>query len=112
MIYAGLYEAPEDAMQMFAVKRTPSNMRASELRYLYYLADIVRNPPCYPDYKLVTLVSMQMAPVPLFTKVRDGCRPYVEIYNENKCLMSTVQDYERMKLFNVAEGKVMSICGW
>lgn len=106
MIYAALYEVPEDAMQMFAVKRTPSNMRPSELRYLYYLADIIHNPSSYPHYKLVTLVSLQMCPVPLFTKVRDGCRPYVEIYNENKCLMSTLQDYERMRLFNIAEGKV------
>lgn len=32
MIYTGLYEVPEDALQMFAVKRCPPNMRASELR--------------------------------------------------------------------------------
>lgn len=106
MIYAGLYQVPEDAMQMFAVKRSPSGMRASELRYLYYLTDIIRNPPCLPHYKLVTVVTLQMSPVPLFTKIRDGCRPYVEIYNENKCLRSTIQEYERMRLFNLAEGKV------
>lgn len=70
LIYAGLYEVPEDALQMFAVKRAPPNMRASELRYLYYLADIVQNPPVYPHYKPITLVSLQMQPVPLFTKVR------------------------------------------
>lgn len=109
MIYSGLYEVPEDAMQMFAVKRIPSNMRASELRYLYYLTDIIRNPPHYPHYKMLSLVSLQMSPVPLFTKVRDGCRPYVEIYSENKCIMSTMQDYEKMRLFNIAEGKVWSI---
>lgn len=70
LIYAGLYEVPEDALQMFAVKRAPPNMRPSELRYLYYLADIVQNPPIYPHYKPITLVSLQMQPVPLFTKVR------------------------------------------
>lgn len=70
LIYADLYEVPEDALQMFAVKRVPPNMRPSELRYLYYLAEILQNPPVIPHYKPVTLVSLQMQPVPLFTKVR------------------------------------------
>ncbi|XP_074031874.1 LOW QUALITY PROTEIN: cyclin-G-associated kinase [Leptinotarsa decemlineata] len=116
LIYAGLFEVPEDALQMFAVKRCPPNMRPSELRYLYYLADIVRNPPLYPHYQPVTLVSLQMQPVPLFTKIRDGCRPYVEVFIENRCILSTIQDYERMRLFNIAEGKCLlpmnaTVCG-
>ncbi|CAH1122615.1 unnamed protein product [Ceutorhynchus assimilis] len=116
MIYAGLYEVPEDALQMFAVKRCPPNMRASELRYLYYLTEIVRNPPLFPHYNPVTLVSLQMTPVPLFTKVRDGCRPYIEVYSENRCILSTLQDYERMRLFNISDGKCLlpinaTVCG-
>ncbi|XP_050313138.1 cyclin-G-associated kinase isoform X2 [Anthonomus grandis grandis] len=116
LIYANLYEVPEDALQMFAVKRCPPNMKASELRYLYYLADIVKNPPLYPHYNPVTLVSLQMTPVPLFTKLRDGCRPYLEVYSENRCLLSTIQDYERMRLYNMADGKCLlplngTVCG-
>lgn len=127
LIYSGLCEVPEDALQIFAVKRCPPNMRASELRYLYYLAGIIQNPPIYPHYKPVTLVSLIMQPVPLFTKVRwverkcwnpkqndrffflfrDGCRPYVEVYSENRCVLSTLQDYERMRLYGYAEGKVV-----
>jgi cyclin G-associated kinase len=132
-IYSFLYEVPEDALQMFAVKRCPPNMRPSELRYLYYLSDIVKDPPTYPHYKPVTLVSIQMQPIPLFTKIRsvltqlvmtqlivsifrDGCRPYLEVYSENRCVLSTLQDYERMRLYNVSEGKVLlpintSVCG-
>ncbi|KAJ8920099.1 hypothetical protein NQ315_011754 [Exocentrus adspersus] len=111
LIYAGLFEVPEDALQMFAVKRCPPNMRSSELRYLYYLADIVRNPPIYPHYKPVMLISLQMQPVPL-----DGCRPYLEVFSENRCVLSTLQDYERMRLYNVVEGKCLlpvnaTVCG-
>lgn len=85
-------------------------------RYLYYLADIVRNPPLYPHYNPVTLVSIQMTPVPLFTKVRDGCRPYLEVYSENRCILSTLQEYEKMRLYNIAEGKCLlalnaTVCG-
>lgn len=91
-------------------------MRPSELRYLYYLVDIIDNPPILPHYKPVTLVSIQLQPVPLFTKIRDGCRPYLEVYNECRCVLSTLQDYERMRLFNIAEGKCLlpintTVCG-
>lgn len=57
-----------------------------------------------------------MTPIPLFTKVRDGCRPYIEIYSENRCILSTLQDYEKMRLYNIAEGKCLlpvnaTVCG-
>lgn len=70
LLYIGLLEVPEDGLQLFAIKRCPPNMSASELRYLYYLTSIVREPPIYPHYKPITLVSLQMQPVPLFTKIR------------------------------------------
>ncbi|KAK9730740.1 DnaJ domain [Popillia japonica] len=116
LIYAGLYEVPEDALQMFAVKRLPPNMRPSELRYLYYLTDIVGDPPVYPHYKPITVVNIQMHPIPLFTKVRDGCRPYVEVYSDNRCVLSTLQDYERMRLYNIMDGTCVlplnvNVCG-
>ncbi|KAK5644950.1 hypothetical protein RI129_006250 [Pyrocoelia pectoralis] len=116
LIYIRLFCVPEDALQLFAVKRIPPNMLPSELRYLYYMTDIIQNPPNYPHYKPVTLVSLQMRPVPLFTKVRDGCRPYVEVYSENRCILSTLQEYELMRLYNISEGKCLlslnsNVCG-
>ncbi|KAF5290014.1 hypothetical protein FQR65_LT11680 [Abscondita terminalis] len=116
LIYVGLFVVPEDALQLFAVKRIPPNMQPSELKYLYYMADIVRSPQLYPHYKPVTLVSLQMQPLPLFTKVRDGCRPYVEVYSESRCVLSTLQEYERMRLYNITEGKCLlplnaNVCG-
>lgn len=48
-----------------------------------------------------------MQPVPLFTRAKDGCRPYVEIYSAGALVFSTRRpDYEDMKLFSVMEGKV------
>ncbi|XP_018320336.1 cyclin-G-associated kinase isoform X2 [Agrilus planipennis] len=116
LLYAGLFEIPEDSLQLFAVKRTPPNMGPSQLRYLYYLSDIIKNPPLYPHSKPITIVSLVMQPIPLFTKVRDGCRPYVEIYSENRCILSTLEEYERMRLYNYTEGKCLiplsaNVCG-
>lgn len=62
--------------------------------------------PVFPHFRPVSLVSLTIRPVPLFTKARDGCRPYVEVYNEDRLLLSTMHDYERLHLFTVHEGKV------
>uniref|UniRef100_A0A8W7PNF0 Cyclin-G-associated kinase n=1 Tax=Anopheles coluzzii TaxID=1518534 RepID=A0A8W7PNF0_ANOCL len=116
LVYASLVTEPEDAMQMFAIKRTPPNMRPSELRYLYYLGDIVRSVPHLPHYKPVTLVSLAVTPVPRMTKARDGCRMYVEVATADRTVFCTLQDYERMRLYHTSEGKIalamnVTVCG-
>lgn len=42
LLYAKLVTVPEDALQIFAVKRSPINIPPSQLRYLYYLNNIIR----------------------------------------------------------------------
>ncbi|CAB3243967.1 unnamed protein product [Arctia plantaginis] len=106
LLYAKLVTVPEDALQIFAVKRSPINIPPSQLRYLYYLSNIIRPEPILPHFRPVSLVSLTIQPVPLFTKARDGCRPYIEIYNEDRMLLSTLQDYDRLHLYTMAEGKV------
>ncbi|KAL0892397.1 hypothetical protein ABMA27_015518 [Loxostege sticticalis] len=106
LLYSKLVTMPEDALQIFAVKRAPINIAPCQLRYLYYLSNIIRQEPKLPHFRPVTLVSLTIHPVPLFTKARDGCRPYVEIYNEDRLLLSTMQDYERLHIYTMAEGKV------
>ncbi|XP_026328227.1 cyclin-G-associated kinase isoform X2 [Hyposmocoma kahamanoa] len=106
LLYAKLVTVPEDALQIFAVKRSPINCPPSQLRYLYYLSNIIRPEPILPHFRPVSLVSLTIQPVPLFTKARDGCRPYIEIYNEDRMLLSTLQDYDRLHLYTMAEGKV------
>lgn len=95
MLYSQLVREPEDALQMFAVKRIPPNIKPSELRYLYYTADIIRSH--LPHYKPITLVSTNFSPVPRMTKARDGCRLYIEVIANDRVVVSTLQDYERMR---------------
>lgn len=60
--------------------------------------------------KPLTLKSLLIKPVPLFTRARDGCRPYVDIYSNGAMIFSTKRcEYDEMKLYNVAEGKVCII---
>jgi cyclin G-associated kinase len=114
MLYAQLIREPEDAMQMFAVKRTPPNMKASELRYSYYMADLIRSH--FPHSNPITLVSINFSPIPRMTKARDGCRLYIEVSANDRVAISTLQEYDRMRLYHASEGKVnlplnITLCG-
>ena len=116
LMYSDLILEPEDAVQVFAVKRHPVNLRPSEFRYLYYLGDILRPTPLLPHYKNINLVSLSCQPVPRMTKTRDGCRIYMEVYSNERLLISTMQDYEKMRLFMAGTGKItlpinLTVCG-
>lgn len=116
LIYGNLITQPEDAIQIFAVKRSPPNIKPSELRYLYYLGDIVRSTPHLPHNKSLTLLSLTVSPVPRMTKARDGCRLFVEIICNDKILLNTIQDYEKMKMYSAGDGKItlplnLNVCG-
>jgi cyclin G-associated kinase len=75
-------------------------------RYLYYLYNILQPSPLLPHHMPVHLVSLILQPVPMFTKVRDGCRPYMEIYQDDIKIFTTLQDYEGMNVYHITEGKV------
>lgn len=97
LIYGNLVQEPEDAMQIFAVKRHPPNMKTSEIRYLYYMCDILRSVPHLPHYKPITLVSINFSPIPKMTKNRDGVRCFVEVACNDRVVISTLQEYEKMR---------------
>ncbi|KAH8354556.1 hypothetical protein KR084_011691 [Drosophila pseudotakahashii] len=116
LMYADLLHEPEDAVQVFAVKRHTINLRPSEFRYLYYFGDILRPTPLLPHYKNTNLVSLCCQPVPKMTKARDGCRIYMEVYCNKNLLLSTLQDYEKMRLHQAGPGKIvlpinLTVCG-
>lgn len=116
LMYSDLILEPEDAVQVFAVKRHPINLRPSEFRYLYYLGDILRPTPLLPHYKNINLISINCQPVPRMTKTRDGCRIYMEVYNNERLLLSTMQDYEKMRLYMAGPVKItlplnLTVCG-
>lgn len=36
----------------------------------------------------------------------DGCRPYIELYQGDEKVRSTLVEYDRMRMFHMSEGKV------
>lgn len=115
-LYTQLFRTIEEGLQMFAVKRCPPGLNASQYRYLHYYQGLLADPPSFPHHKPVTLATITLSPVPLFTKNRDGCRPYVEIYLGDQRLLSTLGEYERMRVYHATENKVTlqlntTVCG-
>lgn len=105
-LYTQLFYTIEEGLQMFAIKRCPPNLNPSQYRYLSYYADLLKEPLTKPHHKPVTLSTLTLKPVPLFTKNRDGCRPYVEIYQGDHRLFSSLIEYERMRVFHSTENHV------
>ena len=80
LLYAGVVHTVEEACNLFATRRCqPAQMQPSELRIVDYLSKLASNK--LPHMKPLVLRSLLVQPVPMFTRARDGCRPYVEIYS-------------------------------
>lgn len=111
LLYSGALTTSEEALALFTTRRCQAPLlQPSELRSLNYMGLLARE--ICPHSKPVVLRSLLVQPVPLFTRARDGCRPYVEIYSGGALVFSTRRpDYEDMKLFSVMEGKVALILG-
>ena len=105
-LYTQLFRSIDECLQMFAVKRCPAGLSASQYRYLNYYQGLLGDSPVFPHHNPVTLATITLSPVPLFTKNRDGCRPYAEIYQGDKLLLCTLTEYERMRVYYETDNKV------
>ncbi|XP_073985942.1 cyclin-G-associated kinase isoform X3 [Rhodnius prolixus] len=107
LLYVGFVTRPQDALQLYAVKRTPPNLQPSHLRYLEYFSQILSNPQPTLSCSKIRIMSLIIQPVPLFNKNRDGCRPYVEVFQGEDKVFTTLDEYERMALFLCSHAKVV-----
>lgn len=66
-------------------------------RYIEYMCDMMAEEPIIPHCKPIIIRSIVMTPVPLFNKQRNGCRPFCEVYVGDERVLTTSQEYDRMK---------------
>ena len=55
----------------------------------------------------VTVTSVILEPVPLFTKAGDGVRPFVDVYCSGKMVSSSFRDYNSVRLYTPYDGEVV-----
>ncbi len=66
-------------------------------RYIEYMCDMMAEEPIIPHSKPIIIRSIVMTPVPLFNKQRNGCRPFCEVYVGDERVLTTSQEYDKMK---------------
>ncbi|XP_010188143.1 PREDICTED: cyclin-G-associated kinase-like, partial [Mesitornis unicolor] len=75
--------------------------------YIEYMCDMMAEEPIIPHSKPILVRSIIMTPVPLFSKQRNGCRPFCEVYVGDERITTTSQEYDKMKEFKIEDGKAV-----
>uniref|UniRef100_A0A7N8XBP0 Cyclin-G-associated kinase n=1 Tax=Mastacembelus armatus TaxID=205130 RepID=A0A7N8XBP0_9TELE len=105
LCFCRLFTTAEAAVYMFSMKRCPPGIAPSHKRYIEYMCDMMAEEPIIPHSKPIIIRSIVMTPVPLFNKQRNGCRPFCEVYVGDERVLTTSQEYDRMKDFKIEDGK-------
>uniref|UniRef100_A0A8B9ZKK2 Auxilin n=1 Tax=Anas platyrhynchos TaxID=8839 RepID=A0A8B9ZKK2_ANAPL len=100
--FCHLFSNPGPAVQLLNTKR-PGIVLWPVSQEVEYSAD----KPIIPHCKPLTIKSVTLSPVPCFNKQRNGCRPFCDILSGETRILTTSQEYERMKEYRVQEGKVL-----
>lgn len=104
LVYSHVFTSPKDALSMFAVRRFPVCLSPARMRYLQYASDLIRHKNPHGRKMLISNVTMNSPP--LFTKARDGCRPFVKIYSGEECVYSSCLEYEKLIHYPISAEKV------
>ncbi|XP_006893653.1 PREDICTED: cyclin-G-associated kinase isoform X2 [Elephantulus edwardii] len=107
LCFCRLFSTAEAAVYMFSMKRCPPGIWPSHKRYIEYMCDMVAEEPITPHSKPLLVKAVVMTPVPLFSKQRNGCRPFCEVYVGDERVATTSQEYDKMKEFKTEDGKAI-----
>ncbi|XP_054842501.1 cyclin-G-associated kinase isoform X2 [Eublepharis macularius] len=107
LCFCRLFTTAEAAVYMFSMKRCPPGIWPSHKRYIEYMCDMMAEEPIIPHSKPILIKSVVMTPVPLFSKQRNGCRPFCEVYVGDERVATTSQEYDKMKDFKIEDGKAV-----
>ncbi|XP_064605296.1 cyclin-G-associated kinase-like [Liolophura sinensis] len=107
LVYCRLFDSCLTAQHMFTARRCTPGLSPAQKRYVEYVSQMVGDNPRLPHHKPVRLVSLTMTPIPLFNKMRNGCRPFVEVFIGEDRILTTSQEYDRMKGFTIEDGRAI-----
>ncbi|KAM4049376.1 cyclin-G-associated kinase isoform 2-T2 [Anomaloglossus baeobatrachus] len=105
LCFCRLFTTAEAAVYMFSMKRCPPGIWPSHKRYIEYMCDMMAEEPIIPHSKPILIKAINMTPVPLFSKLRNGCRPFCEVYVGDERVATTSQEYDKMRDFRSEDGK-------
>lgn len=106
LCFCRLFDNASPALQLFSSKRGNPRLNASQIRYIGYIAQMANQRGPAPHHRPLKLISLTISPVPTFNKSKNGCRPYVEVYEGKSQVFSTFTDYESLRSYFLEDGKI------
>ncbi|CAH8667441.1 unnamed protein product [Heterobilharzia americana] len=106
LCFCQVFDNASPAIQLFASRRGNPGLNASQIRYIDYVAQLSHNRVFTPHHFPLNLISLTIAPVPTFNKSKNGCRPYVEIFEGKTRVCSTYTDYDNLRPYVLEDGKI------
>ncbi|VDO03637.1 unnamed protein product [Rodentolepis nana] len=106
LCFCGAFSDASSAARFFNSKRSSSRLTPAQLRYIDYVAKLVAVPPHIPHNKPVKLLSILIAPIPSFNRLKNGCRPYVEVSQGDKKVFTSMTDYESLRTYEFEDRKI------
>ncbi|CAF1019294.1 unnamed protein product [Rotaria sordida] len=80
------------------------SLTMSQKRYIQYLSDLSFGVIEKPHFNESILKSITLSPVPCVNRQKDGCRPFVDIYDqEHKKIFSTYQETAKLRVYSAAD---------
>lgn len=110
-LFCKLFTKASMAEDLFNLRRSnvasPIELTASQRRYMGYIGQLVSTTRYVPHKNTVFLKSLTLSPVPIFNKARTGCRPFIEIYENDKRVLSTAQEIDQMREYSLHDEKIV-----
>ncbi|KAM7543291.1 hypothetical protein Aperf_G00000004656 [Anoplocephala perfoliata] len=106
LCFCRVFTDAASAARFFATKRSPLRLTPAQLRYIDYVAKLVTVPPHIPHNHPIKLLSIIIAPIPSFNRLKNGCRPYVEVYQGDKKVFTTATDYESLRTYEFEDRRI------
>ncbi|XP_030851434.1 cyclin-G-associated kinase [Strongylocentrotus purpuratus] len=117
LTFCRLFSTVDVSLYMFSVKRGPPGITQSQKRYMEYISGMLSpTASIMPHQRVLLIKSLRLTPVPLYNKMRSGCRPFCEVFHDEERILSTSQEYERMRGFEVEDASAfidlnIPVCG-
>jgi len=118
LLYTGLVTTLDAAQAIFSGKRCTPVLTSGQVASLKHIGSLIVSKPPVLKSPFVTVTNLIIEPIPLLNKAGDGCRPYVELFQGKERLVSSLQEYSRMKGYSVTTGDEaatlpinMTVCG-
>ncbi|CAF2790523.1 unnamed protein product [Rotaria sp. Silwood2] len=104
--YHGIFQQIDHIVRYYESRRCAHPcLTLSQKRYIQYFCDLSCGIIEKPHFTELILKTINLSPVPLFNRERNGCRPYVDVFNhDQKKIFSTYQEPNKLRIFCATDG--------